>query len=109
MSSDSRTDRRCWIAALLVSGSLFFASGCGKTVIESEESRKAIDALYTAVTSKRPDLVDSCEARLAELKTSGELPPPTATQLGEIIARARQQQWQPAAERLDKLIRHIAP
>jgi len=85
------------------------APGCGRTVIESEESRKAIDALYTAVTSKRLDLVDTCEERIAELKTAGELPEATAKQLADIIGRARQQQWQPAAERLDKLIRRIAP
>jgi hypothetical protein len=46
---------------------------------------------------------------LQELETAGAIPSATAKQLADIIARARQQQWQPAAERLDKLIRRIAP
>jgi hypothetical protein len=107
----SRTDgrRRQWVAIFLAGGLLISIAGCGRTVIESEESRKAIDALYTAVTSKRLDLVDSCEDRFRELETAGAIPSATAKQLADIIARARQQQWQPAAERLDKLIRRIAP
>lgn len=78
-------------------------------MIKSEDSRKAIDALYTAVTSHRVELVDSCDRRLKELESAGELPPATAKQLAGIIATARRQQWQPAAEQLDTLIRRIAP
>lgn len=84
-------------------------AGCGHTVIENEDSRMAIDALYTAVTSRRAELVDSCEHRLKELEAVGEIPPATAKQLAGIIATARRNQWQPAAERLDTLIRRIAP
>lgn len=94
---------------MLLSLTLVALCGCGQTVIESEDSRKAIDALYTAVTSRRTELVDACELRLKQLSAAGEIPPSTTKQLTEVIAKARQQQWQPAAESLNRLILKIAP
>ena len=107
-SENARRSRRRVLQAVLGAMLLGYC-GCGKTVIESEDSRKAIDALYTAVTSRRMELVDACEQRLKTLAASGEIPPSTMAQLGEIIARTRQQQWQPAAEHLNRLILRIAP
>lgn len=104
LGQSHRQSSRLWVGLFLLS-----LSGCGQTVIESEESRMAIDALYTAVTSRRTDLVDACEQRLQSLSAAGEIPPATSRQLADIIAKARQKQWQPAAERLDRLIRGIAP
>lgn len=97
---------RHWIVLL---GMLVLLSGCGRIEIEHEESRLAIDALYTAVTSRRPELVDTCEQRLKDLEASGKLPVATSRDLKRIIEQARSQQWQPAAERLDTLIRKIKP
>lgn len=82
-------------------------SGCSRIELPHEESRLAIDALYTAVTSRRADLVDSCERQIHELESVGKLPSATARDLERIIAQARSQQWQPAAEKLDTLIRKI--
>lgn len=82
--------------------------GCGRIEIEHEESRMAIDALYTAVTSRRLELLETCERRLKDLEASGKLPAATGRDLDRIVAQARQQEWQPAAERLNFLIRKIA-
>ncbi len=92
-----------WILAALL------LSGCSRIDLPHEESRMAIDALYTAVTSRRPELVETCENQLKELETAGKLPPSTASDLKRIIEQARAQQWQPAAEKLDALIRKIKP
>ena len=48
-------------------GVLFF--GCGKPpqMGANEEVFKAVDELYTAVTSRKEDHLSKCEKRLAEL------------------------------------------
>jgi hypothetical protein len=94
-----------WVVAALVASS---SGGCGRAMIEEEESRMAIDALYTAVTSRRAPLVETCEKQLRELESAGKLPAASARELDRVIAQARQDQWQPAAERLDRLIRRSA-
>ena len=108
---NSNAARRMRHGALLpwLGLTLFTMCGCSQTVIESDNSRKAIDALYTAVTSRRTELVDACERRLKDLSTAGEIPSSTTQRLTKIIAQTRDQQWQPAAERLNELILQIAP
>jgi hypothetical protein len=80
--------------------------GCGQpAVLNKEEARQAADALYTAVTAKRPELVRSCEKKIASLKASGELSASGADALTQVIAKADAGDWKQAAEDLDRIIR----
>ena len=76
--------------------------GCGKPAQlgPDEEAFREVDALFTAVTARRPDLVDQCEARLRSLHERGKLPDAAHAELRRVIDRARDGRWQAAAERL---------
>ena len=80
--------------------------GCGgPPVIDSEEAFATVDALYTAVTSRRTELVSQVEKRLQSLKADGKLSDAASQRLDAIIAQSRSGKWQPAAEQLDHFIR----
>jgi hypothetical protein len=83
-------------------------AGCGSVVQigTDEETFSEVDALYTAVTTKRPDLLKECKSRLAALKDEGKLPEAALTELQPVIAQAEQGDWRPAAERLYVFMRH---
>ena len=89
-----------WLAMLL-------AAGCGGSpqLGTSNESYGAVDALFTAVTARRPALLDRCEDRLRQLREDGKLPAPAAARLEGIVAEARSGEWEPAARKLAEFIR----
>lgn len=90
----------------IITALMLFFSGCsGPAAVESPEAIRTVDALYTAVTSRREDLVDEAETRLKTLMADGKLSAEAMGQIGDIILMARNNQWQPAAERLDTFIR----
>jgi len=83
------------------------ASGCGyPPALESENALNAADALYTAITSRRTDLVNAVESDLKQLQSNGQLSAAAMGSLSEIIEKARSGSWQNAAEDLDGLIRN---
>ena len=83
------------------------ASGCGyPPALESENALNAADALYTAITSRRTDLVNAVESDLKQLQSNGQLSAAAMDSLNEIIEKARSGSWQNAAEDLDGLIRN---
>lgn len=85
---------------------LLVCLGCGGTpVIESLEGRKVAEALYTAVTSQKPELLDRTDQRLMELKSAGKLSEAAFARLTSISQRAREGNGRAAAEELDQLIR----
>ncbi len=71
----------------------------------NDDARQVADALYTAVTSRRPELVRSCEKTVQNLASQGTLSSGGADALKAIIAQADAGEWQKAAEQLDKIIR----
>ena len=84
------------IAALLISG-----SGCGPPqVVADEECFSAVDALWTAVTSKRIDLVEQTATELNRLQAKGSLSNEGHAALTKVVDMARAAEWQPAAETL---------
>ena len=92
----------CCVALLL---GLAFA-GCGqRAVLNGEEARQAADALYTAVTGKRPDLLLACRKQIGALKTSGKMSEAGAQELLQVLDQADRGEWRQAAERLDVIIR----
>lgn len=76
--------------------------GCGKPsqLGPDEEAFREVDALFTAVTARRPDLVDQCDARLRRLRDAGKLPAAAHDELRRVIDRAKAGRWESAAERL---------
>lgn len=91
---------------LLCTGTLVV--GCSPSIsIESPDAVRSIDALYTAVTSRRLDLVDETEIRIHSHHASGKLSADAHQHLKDIIATARRGEWQTAAEALDQLIRSL--
>ncbi|MBX3444829.1 MAG: hypothetical protein KF774_20685 [Planctomyces sp.] len=107
MSSESarRARRSPVVSTLVVSAALALAGCTGSPRLASEKSRTAADALYTAVTSQRVELLDATEATIAELQRGGELSAEDFDELRAVIAQARSGAWRAAAERLDRLIR----
>lgn len=81
-------------------------TGCGPSAVSSPEAERSVDALYTAVTSRRPELLEQCEQRLKQLLTEEKLTQSAHDELAEIIQQARRGEWQPAAETLDSFIRN---
>jgi outer membrane protein assembly factor BamD (BamD/ComL family) len=85
---------------------MILLAGCGPPAVNSPEAERSVDALYTAVTSRRPELLDQCEQRLKQLLTEEKLTPSAHGELADIIQQARQGEWQEAAETLDSFIRN---
>ena len=86
---------------------LVMAIGCSSAPpLGSEEVSSTADALYTAVTSRRPELVDAVEESLNKLNAEQQISPAAMTALQAIIDQARAGEWQAAAEELDQLIRN---
>ena len=82
-------------------------SGCSQPAsLESPEAHASADALYTAITSRRHDLMSDVETRLQSLNQAGKLSQSAHEALTAIINTARQEQWQTAAENLDAFIRN---
>ncbi len=86
---------------------LLLAVGCGgpPQIGSDEEAFKAVDALYTAVTSRRPQLLDQCDRQLQDLQKQGKLPEPAYEALQKIIGKARDGEWEPAAVALSKFMK----
>ena len=80
--------------------------GCGGSPdVTSEAGLKSLDALYTAVTSRKPELVDQCAKQVNRLEESGDLSGSAADTLEGVIQRAKAGDWQQSAEVLDRYIR----
>ena len=84
------------------------ACGCSGTpqIGVSEEAFGEVDALYTAVTSKRPQLVSECEQRLSALSTSGKLPPEAWQEIAAVCDLTKHDDWPNAAQRLWNFMRN---
>jgi hypothetical protein len=85
--------------------------GCSRPpeIGPDEECYAALDALWTAVTGRREDLLERSAAELQRLHTAGKLPAAALTELEQIVARARGGKWEPAASALREFIRGQPP
>lgn len=98
------------LPSVLLLSLLLSVLGCGgPPALESEEAILTTDALYTAITSRRTELLNDSEGRLKELRDDGKLSAKAFEALAEIIQQARSGNWQDAAEDLDSFIRHQPP
>ncbi len=98
--------RRAFAWALCLC-SLMTLAGCGRVpqVLEDEAVFGELDALYTAVTTKRTDLLNDCKQRLKKLHDEKRLSDAGYTEIKEITDLADEASWTPAAERLYTFMR----
>lgn len=96
--------KRLCCAASLAS---VLAAGCVEApqIGADEDAFAGVDALYTAVTTKRLDLLNRCRKNLVSLKSDGKLPAAAFDSLEPIIDQAEKGEWRPAAERLYDFMR----
>lgn len=90
---------------------LALLTGCGRTpqLGGSEEGMRAADALWTAVTSRRPPLVEQTAAEIERLRKAGELPEDAYAALNEVVVSARSSQWDDARRELKKFLQGQRP
>lgn len=87
-------------------GLLLVIAGCRPAQIgPSDEVLGAVDALYTAIASRRVELLDKSASRIEELHTSGELPDAAHRQLKSYIEKSRAGKWDAAIRELHEFIR----
>lgn len=100
-------DRRIGFALIVVAiaALFFFWPSSPPQIGPDEEAFRTLDALFTAITSRNHDRLNSSESRLRSLREQGRLPAQAADRIDAIIADARTGQWQPAAERLYEFIK----
>lgn len=81
--------------------------GCGGVpqVIDDEAVYGEVDALFTAVTSKRPQLLADCKSRLMKLHGEKRLSDAGFAELDRTMQMCESGDWQPAAQRLYDFMR----
>lgn len=91
-------------AVLLMGGVL---AGCGgQPQLNGDRSCKAaVDALWSAVSAREPQLLSQCEAVLTELHDDHRLSDEALEALERVIRQAREGDWQGARARLKKFIK----
>jgi len=106
-SSFGPVNRNRRVPMILCTAMAFIIAGCGgPAALESPEAFSSADALYTAITSNRADLVQDVDTRLQKLHESGKVSDAALNELKDIIKTARSNRWQEAAEALDAFIRN---
>ena len=85
---------------MIVAATLLSAGCGGPPQFGSDEAcLKAADALWTAVTAKRIELVDQAESEIQRLHDASRLPDDAFASLSEIVATARAGRWSDARAR----------
>ena len=102
-----RISRRKVLAWILVSCSPMIAIGCSRVpqVLQDEAAFGELDALYTAVTTKRTDLLKDCQQRITRLHDEKRMSDAGYEEIQAITSLAEEGEWSPAAERLYTFMR----
>ena len=98
-----RSTRIRWLlSAMTLVVTLISIAGCGRPaqVVDDDECFQAVDALWTAVTSKRSDLLEQTAAELDRLQAAGNLSEDGHRELSEIVRQARASEWTTSAKKL---------
>ncbi|MES2793448.1 MAG: hypothetical protein V4719_27800 [Planctomycetota bacterium] len=107
-SNRQSTPMNRWLAIILsCSLGIMLVSGCQPVpqVLNDEAAFGELDALYTAVTSKRRDLLDACRKRISKLHEEKRMSDAGFDEIEEIVALTEQDKWTPAAEQLYNFMR----
>lgn len=88
--------------SLLLLAAIFSSHGCGRPpqVVDNEECFSAVEALWTAVTTRRIDLLEQSATEIDRLHKDGQLSKEGHEALYEIIQSAQKEEWMPAATSL---------
>jgi hypothetical protein len=78
-------------------------------VLGDDDCFSTVDALWTAVTARSPQLLESTADDLRGLRDAGRLSPEGHEALDAIIIKARGGQWEPAAHELKAFIQGQRP
>lgn len=96
---------KIWIAVLLCAMSLVWA-GCGPPqVLNSDESLKSLDALWTAVTSQKSELLANAAKDLKRMHDQKRMSDAGWRSIDAIIKQAELGDWQGAAKKLRDFIK----
>lgn len=97
---------RSLLPLIAASSFALLLAGCNRTPqLGNEAAMGECEALYTAVTTKRTDLLAACRKRLATLHASGQLSDAAESQLESVCEQCDRKEWRPAAERLYAFMR----
>jgi len=104
---NQRIPRRKVLARIFVVCSLMTVVGCSRVpqVLEDEAAFGELDALYTAVTTKRTDLLKDCQQRITKLHDEKRMSDAGYDEIQAITSLAEEGEWTPAAERLYTFMR----
>ena len=91
--------------------SMAFVWGCSRTpqLAGDEECIGAMDALWTAVTSKREPLLERCAGEIERLHASGQLGDDAYEILSGVVTTARAGDWARARTTLKSFMRDQRP
>jgi hypothetical protein len=71
----------------------------------NEDAIRAADALWTAVTSRRPPLVEQSAAEVERLHKAELISPDVYSALSEVVTSARAAQWDDARKSLKSFLK----
>ncbi len=96
-----------FLSCLLVSAITLSVLGCGRApqIGEDETAWKEVEALYTAVTARRKDLVEASLKRMQTLHDEGRMSKPAFDRAHRIASQAQSGEWEPAAQALWQFMR----
>lgn len=102
---------RAFVAPAVLIVCFTFLAGCGQTpqLGGDEACMNAADALWTAVSAKRTDLLDQSANKIESLHSETRLPDGAFESLSNVVAIARTGEWIDARTRLRKFIRGQRP
>ena len=112
----SETNRRCrwpsylvriFLMCLMCGMGTMTVTGCRRVpqVLTDEAVFGELDALYTAVTSKRPELLSDCRKRLTQLHKDKKLSDAGFAEVETIMDMSEDNEWANAAQRLYDFMR----
>lgn len=107
-SAANRSKPGCKTVAVFL---LLIAVGCARTpqVIDDPDVYKSVDALWTAMTARKPELLEQVAVRLQKQHEERRLSAQGHARLLQIIARGRAQQWDDGLVQLRALIKAQRP
>lgn len=98
--------QRGWtLSLILLLGGAFAGCQRAEQMIDDPAVFRELDALYTAITSHRMELLQASQARLQGLHENKQISDAGFQSIFVVIERAEQGEWQPAAESLYHLMR----
>jgi len=94
------------VMCCLVVGLLLVPVGCRQPqVLNNDDAFRQLDALWTAISARRPEMIRQCRDGLTQLHRDQKLSDAGWKVVEGILTQAEQGDWTNAALRLKKLIR----